>query len=165
MICCGALSDHYYIYDPAAEAYGYPITLIHHREKPGNSRERDVIVVQRVRGGLRRIGFVSFLLDQETKLHDFRWPLRNEVRTIPPGPVMLEVVNIDLSRNAYLRNLDLVMLPGTPFGLAWGGLVTSLTRQQRISEAAQVRGELIHVLRDHKTRKQEACALEPVLTL
>jgi hypothetical protein len=80
------------------------------------------------------IGEIKLEFHQPCKLHNFASPITQGEKTLEKGTHKLALVNINVPRHLYLRNIDLVLVPRTHFGLAYSGLVTFMSVHNRMSQ-------------------------------
>jgi hypothetical protein len=104
------------------------------------------------------IGKIEVEFNKSYPLHDFGSPITDKEMMVGRGRHQLQLVNIDVPKHKVLRNIDLVLMPGTHFGLAFGGLVTIINRQhweprssEEIEQAlCQVQQVMFHATRQLK---------------
>jgi hypothetical protein len=77
------------------------------------------------------IGEIKVDLRWPQKLHNFGAPITDGEMILEKGSHKFTLLNIDIPRHRYLRNIDIVIVDNTHFGLAFGGLTTIIKRQYR----------------------------------
>jgi hypothetical protein len=108
------------------------------------------------------IGRLAIEFEKVVPLYDFSWPWVERGSAAIVGKYYMDVVNINIPRHKYLRNIDLVLMPGTCIGLMFSGIVAHISRQQlQVIDADDV---LLHLLDSRVFRPYKQLPL-PFLTV
>ena len=138
MIVYGQNDRHFYCFDKDAAANEYPI--LHVELVKTRKDNRDVLtphVRECLLGCVDHVGIMEVAFVKPQRLVDFSKHPPEIVRSVEveAGYQVLEILSIELPKSCNgTRFVEIAVLPGTVFGMAWSGLIKATADYHRIKK-------------------------------